>query len=109
MPALQLDQTSMDVVPSVEYACAPWISEPTDIENSTMPYIHTAFPLDTLPSIWSHQYQMGPAAFQSRQGVPVDGRLGSNSAFSDHLGMLRRSLKRTWRGFDPALPAEDKL
>ncbi|KAH7000483.1 hypothetical protein EDB80DRAFT_649599 [Ilyonectria destructans] len=109
MPALQLDQTSMDVVPSVEYACAPWISEPTDIENSTMPYIHTAFPLDTLPGIWSHQYQMGPAAFQSRQRVPVNGRLGSNSAFSDHLGMLRRSLKRTWGGFDPALSAEDQF
>lgn len=109
MPALQFNQTSMGVVPSVEYACAPWIPESTEIENSTTPYLHTAFPLDTLPGIWSHQYQMGPAAFQSRQRVAVNGRLGSNSAFSDHLGMLRRSLKRTWRGFDPTLPAEDKL
>ncbi|KAF4969357.1 hypothetical protein FSARC_3432 [Fusarium sarcochroum] len=53
----------------------------------------------TLSGIWSHEYQMGPSAFQGRS-PSMDkisrGLAGTNSSFSDHTQMIRSCLVKQW-------------
>lgn len=54
----------------------------------------------SLPGIWTHEYQMGPASFQAQSpsaGKIILGLANSNSSFSDHMQMIRGCLKMQWR------------
>lgn len=54
----------------------------------------------SLPGIWTHEYQMGPASFQAQSPSAdkiIQGRSNSNSSFSDHMHMIRGCLKMQWR------------
>lgn len=54
----------------------------------------------SLPGIWTHDYQMGPASYRSQSpsaGKIIQGRANTNSSFSDHMMMIRGCLKMQWR------------
>lgn len=54
----------------------------------------------SLPGIWTHEYQMGPASFQAQSPSAdkiIQCRSNSNSSFSDHMHMIRGCLKMQWR------------
>ena len=53
-----------------------------------------------LPGIWTYEYQMGPASFQAQSPSAekiTQGRVNTNSSFSDHMHMIRGCLKTQWR------------
>lgn len=54
----------------------------------------------SLPGIWTHEYQMGPASFQAQTPSAdkiIQGLSNTNSSFSDHMQMIRGCLKMQWR------------
>ncbi|RTE74729.1 hypothetical protein BHE90_010797 [Fusarium euwallaceae] len=53
----------------------------------------------SLPGIWTHHYQMGPANFQARRPSIEKTTLAlasTNSSFSDHMQMIRACLVKKW-------------
>lgn len=54
----------------------------------------------SLPGIWTHEYQMGPASFRAHSPSVdkiTEGLANTNSSFSDHMQMIKACLKMQWR------------
>ncbi|RSM12143.1 hypothetical protein CEP52_002673 [Fusarium oligoseptatum] len=63
-------------------------------------FVEGCSPVRSLPGVWAHHYQMGPACFQARRpstGMTTTLALAStNSSFSDHMQMIRACLVKKW-------------
>lgn len=62
-------------------------------------YLGSLLDVRSLPGIWTHEYQMGPANFQAQNPSAskiIRGLANSNSSFSDHMQMIRGCLKMQW-------------
>lgn len=88
-----MEQASFSLNPSFE-------GRQTPVELDMASLLGSFSEVRSLPGVWTHEYQMGPASFQAQCPSAErisQGLANTNSPFSDHMQMIKSCLKMQWR------------
>lgn len=103
LPSIFLDPlpTAVDLGTEQDSSLEPDVQgRQTLVDPDVSYFLGSLSDVRSLPGIWTHEYQMGPASFQAQSPTAdsiIQGLANSNSSFSDHMQMIRGCLKTQWR------------